>query len=153
MSLMSRSPKSGAVEEKSTVGSNDVTALLQKGSTFEGKLVFEGTVHINGTFKGEIRSKDTLVIGEGAQVEGELDVGTLVVNGSFTGTVRAHQLVEMHPPARVHGTVITPALQIHRGVIFEGVTKMENLDKAALPAPAAAPASNPPPAKVAKAAG
>ena len=144
MTLLSRAPKSGAVEEKPSVGSNDITALLQRGSTFEGKLVFEGTVHINGTFKGEIRSKDTLVIGEGAQVEGELDVGTLIVNGGFTGTVRAHQLVEMHAPAKVYGTVLTPQLIIDRGVIFEGTTKMEHLDKAALPAATPAAASNPP---------
>ena len=144
MTLLSRTPKSNSVEEKPAVGSQDITALLQKGSTFEGKLVFEGTVHINGTFKGEIRSKDTLVIGEGAQVEGELDVGTLIVNGNFSGTVRAHQLVQLHAPARVHGTVHTPALGIDRGAIFEGTTKMENLDKGAAPST---------PSKVTKAAG
>lgn len=142
MTLLSRTPKLTAVEEKPSVASNDITALLQRGSTFEGKLVFEGTVHINGTFKGEVKSKDTLVIGEGAQVEGELDVGTLIVNGNFTGTVHAHQLVEMHAPAKVHGTVITPQLIIDRGVLFEGTSKMEQLDKSAAPNP-------PKPAKVA----
>lgn len=141
--MLSRAPKLSAVEERPAVGGQDITALLQRGSTFEGKLVFEGTVHINGRFKGEIRSKDTLVIGEGAEVEGEIDVGTLIVNGGFRGTVRAHQLVEMHAPARVHGTVLSPALVIDRGVVFEGVSKMEDLEKAA-PAPTPATNSTPP---------
>ena len=151
--MLSRAPKLSAVEERPTQGGHDITALLQQGSVFEGKLVFEGTVHINGRFKGEIRSKDTLVIGEGADVEGEIDVGTLVVNGTFHGTIRAHQLVEMHAPAKVYGTVQTPALVIDRGVIFEGTSKMENLEKAApapLPAPAQA-ANSAPPSKVTKA--
>jgi cytoskeletal protein CcmA (bactofilin family) len=135
MTLLARSSKPPTAEERIGHASQDVTALLQRGSTFEGKLAFEGTVHINGTFAGEIHSKDTLVIGEGAKVQGEIDVGTLIINGEFTGQIRARQLVQMHPPARVHGTVLTPALVIDRGVIFEGTTRMESPDAPVVLAP------------------
>ncbi|HET9751830.1 MAG TPA: polymer-forming cytoskeletal protein, partial [Myxococcales bacterium] len=47
-------------------GPGDLNALLGKGSQFEGKLLFEGTVRIDGKFSGEIVSTDTLIIGEGA---------------------------------------------------------------------------------------
>jgi cytoskeletal protein CcmA (bactofilin family) len=113
----------------------DLNAVLGRGSVFEGKLVFEGTVHINGTFAGEIHSKDTLIIGEGARVEAKIDVGTLIITGEVKGQIRARQLLEMHAPARVNGTILTPTLMIERGVTFEGVTRMENLDAA--PAPGA----------------
>jgi cytoskeletal protein CcmA (bactofilin family) len=130
-------------DNHSPVG-NDVNALLGRGSAFEGKLAFEGTVHINGSFIGEIHSKDTLIIGEGARVEGDIDVGTVIVTGEVTGHIRARQLVEMHAPARVKGTIITPSLIIERGVVFEGTSRMENLESPSaqtLPGPRPAPAA------------
>ncbi len=47
--------------------SPELNALLGKGSQFEGKLLFEGTVRIDGKFTGEIISTDTLIVGEGAR--------------------------------------------------------------------------------------
>ena len=68
MSLISRSNlKSlpGGDEPSGAPGAGGaLTALLGPGSSFEGKLVFEGTVQVEGVFTGEIRSKDTLVIGK-----------------------------------------------------------------------------------------
>jgi cytoskeletal protein CcmA (bactofilin family) len=138
MSLLARTSKSlAAVDDDRAESTGEVNALLGRGSTFEGKLVFEGTVHIDGTFTGEIRSKDTLVIGVGAKVSGQVDVGTLVVNGELSGELRARKIFEMHAPAKVRGNVYTPVLVVDRGVIFEGTTHMENLDAA--PAPAKGP--------------
>ena len=34
----------------------EITTLLGRGATFEGKLTFEGTVRIDGRFKGEVFS-------------------------------------------------------------------------------------------------
>jgi len=109
-------------------GGAELITLLGRASYFEGKLAFEGTVQVQGVFVGDIRSKDTLVVGEGGRVQGRVDVGTLVVHGEVAGEVRARELVEMHPPARVRGTVQTPVLVVDRGVVFEGSTRMENLD-------------------------
>ena len=126
---MAKNPKAlGLVDEREPAPAAGVNALLGRGSSFEGKLVFEGTVHINGTFVGEIRSNDTLVVGEGAKVQGDLQVGTLIINGDVSGQIRAKQLIEMHAPARVKGSVFTPVLVVERGVVFEGTTAMENLE-------------------------
>lgn len=143
MSLMARSRGNSNTEEQqmATTAGEGLNAILDKGTTFEGKLVFEGTVHINGVFIGEVRSKDTLIIGAGAKVQGDIDVGHLIINGEVTGQVRARESLVMHAPAKVKASVTTPMLQIDRGVIFEGTTKMENLDAAGKqPAPAVAKA-------------
>ncbi len=146
MSLLARQSKVPYPSEERTVpppNHQELNAVLGRGSTFEGKLAFEGTVHINGTFIGDIHSKDTLVIGEGAKVQGEIDVGTLIINGDVSGTIRARSHLEMHAPARVKGTVLSPSLIIDRGVIFEGTSRMENLDAPAV-------VSVPPPSRPAK---
>jgi cytoskeletal protein CcmA (bactofilin family) len=131
MSLLAKPVRSVPPVEPRSSASSEVNALLGPGSSFEGKLTFEGTVHINGSFVGEIRSKDTLVIGEGGKVQGEVVVGTLIVNGEFSGKARALQLIELRPPARFRGGLFTPALVVDRGAMLEGTSQMERLDQAA----------------------
>lgn len=131
-------------EPTPTAAGSDLNALLGRGSEFEGKLTFEGTVRIDGKFTGQIQSGDVLVVGEGAKISAEISVGTIIVHGEVTGNIRAKNAIELHHPARVRGNVETPSLMIEKGVIFEGQAKMENLDKsapakAAVAAPAAAP--------------
>jgi cytoskeletal protein CcmA (bactofilin family) len=103
----------------------EITTLLGRGATFEGKLTFDGTVRIDGRFKGEVFSDDTLVIGEGAVVEAEIDVGEIIIQGTVVGNIKAKRLIEIHAPGRVKGDLHTPTLQIDKGVIFEGRSFME----------------------------
>ncbi|HEY1334564.1 MAG TPA: polymer-forming cytoskeletal protein [Myxococcaceae bacterium] len=112
-------------EENVVVRGGDVHTLLGKGSEFEGKLTFEGQVRIDGKFSGQIFTKDTLVIGEGARVNAEINAGTVIVNGVVEGNIRASQMIELHTPGRVKGNMETPALSIDKGVMFEGSCKME----------------------------
>jgi len=120
------------------VGS-DLNALLGRGSEFDGKLTFEGTVRIDGRFTGTIVTSDTLVVGEGAKVSAEVSCGTIIVHGEVTGNIRAAASVELHQPARVHGNIETPALTVAKGVIFEGQCKMENAAGSASRPPSIAP--------------
>jgi cytoskeletal protein CcmA (bactofilin family) len=98
----------------------EITTLLGRGATFEGKLTFEGTVRIDGRFKGEVFSDDVLVI-----VEAEIDVGEIIIQGTVVGNIKAKRGIEIHAPGRVKGDIHTPSLQIDKGVIFEGRSFME----------------------------
>ncbi len=108
---------------------NDITALLGPGTQFEGKLHFEGRVRIDGVFKGEIRSDDTLIIGEGAEVNAEIDVATVIVRGgTVNGNIRAKQSLEIHAPGRLFGNIHSPSIFIERGVEFHGSCRMDAMD-------------------------
>ena len=101
-----------------------LTALLDMGASFEGRLTFEGTVRIGGEFKGEIFTKDTLVINPGAKVEAQVEADVVIISGELTGHVFARRRVIMHPPAVFRGTVTSPSLRIDEGVMFEGASYM-----------------------------
>jgi len=107
--------------------SSDLNALLGRGSEFEGKLTFEGTVRIDGKFTGTIVTNDVLVVGEGAKISAEISCGSIIVHGEVQGNVRAKNAVELHHPARVRGNIESPSVMIEKGVVFEGQCKMENL--------------------------
>jgi cytoskeletal protein CcmA (bactofilin family) len=116
----------------------EITALLGRGTHFEGKLHFEGRVRIDGSFKGEIRSDDTLIIGEGADVHAEIDVATVIVRGGAVhGNVRAKTSIEVHAPGKIVGNLHSPSVFIDRGVEFQGSCRMDPLDGK----PAAKPAA------------
>lgn len=105
-------------------GLRELTSLLGEGSAFEGKLLFDGRVRIDGKFRGEIVSDDVLVVGESAEVDAKIEVGTLIVlGGTLRGEVRAQKTVELHAPAKVFGNITAPQLVIDRGVHFEGQSR------------------------------
>lgn len=124
----------------------EITTLLGRGATFEGKLTFDGTVRIDGRFKGEVFSEDTLVIGEGAVVEAEIDIGEIIITGTVVGNVKASRSIEIHAPGRVKGDLHTPTLMIDKGVIFEGRSFMEAANGGLKP-PALAKPTAPTPVK------
>ena len=105
--------------------SGDLNALLGKGSQFEGKLLFEGTVRIDGKFSGEIISTDTLIIGEGAEVKATIRVGTLTCLGDYQGDATASKAIELKAPAKVRGNLTTASIVVERGVFFDGNCKMD----------------------------
>jgi cytoskeletal protein CcmA (bactofilin family) len=123
----------------------EITTLLGRGAVFEGKLTFEGTVRIDGRFKGEVFSDDVLVIGDGALVEAQIEVGEVIIQGTVVGNIVAKRSIEIHAPGRVKGDLHTPSLQIDKGVVFEGRSFMEAATQQ--PRPATQPPPKPAPVK------
>jgi cytoskeletal protein CcmA (bactofilin family) len=111
--------------DRETTALKELSALLGEGAEFTGKLLFEGRVRIDGTFRGEISSDDVLVIGDKAVVEAKIEVGSLIVlGGTVRGEVRAVKSVELHAPAKVYGNITAPQLMIDRGVLFQGQSRI-----------------------------
>jgi cytoskeletal protein CcmA (bactofilin family) len=108
----------------------ELTALLGRGTRFDGKLYFTGRLRIDGIFTGEIRSEEVLVIGEGADVTAEIDVDTVIVRGgTVTGNVRARTAIELYVPARVIGNLRSPSIFIDKGVKVEGSCTMAPVEE------------------------
>ncbi len=105
---------------------SEIKAFLGPGSKFEGKLFFDEIVRLDGTFKGEINSRDTLIIGETADIEGDVEVGTFILSGRFKGNVKATSRVELRRPAQIEGTLETPVLVVEEGVVLNGNISMTN---------------------------
>jgi cytoskeletal protein CcmA (bactofilin family) len=105
-------------------GGGNLNAFLGEGTSFKGILTFEGTVRIDGRLEGEIFTKDTLVIGEGAQVTAAIHAGVVVIGGTVHGNVTAERKIEINPTGRLYGNISTPSLVIQEGVVFEGSCTM-----------------------------
>jgi cytoskeletal protein CcmA (bactofilin family) len=98
----------------------DLNGFLDNGSSFTGDLEFEDTMRIDGRFKGKISSKNELIVGEQATIDGEIHVGRIAISGTVMGKIKADQKVEIHRSGRVYSDIETPALIIEEGAIFQG---------------------------------
>jgi cytoskeletal protein CcmA (bactofilin family) len=108
----------------------EITAFLGKGTEFKGVLSFEGTIRVDGKVDGEIISKDTLIAGDGAFLQGEISVGTIISSGKIMGNVTAIQKVHILAPGNIQGNIRTPKLIIEEGVTFDGNCEMASEKKA-----------------------
>jgi cytoskeletal protein CcmA (bactofilin family) len=104
----------------------EIKAFLGAGSRFEGTLVFDEIVRMDGAFSGKISSKDTLIVGETADIEAEVAVGTLILSGRFKGTINAANKVELRAPAEVEGTIECPSLVVEEGVVLNSTITMRS---------------------------
>ena len=98
--------------------------FLGKGVDFKGKAKFDSSVRIDGHFDGQIVSQDTLIIGEGGVVKGEITCETIINSGKIEGNIVASQKVQLLKPAVLIGSVRTPSFSVEEGVVFQGSCDM-----------------------------
>lgn len=105
---------------------DEIKAFLGKGAEFTGKLIFNGAVRIDGDFSGEIFGEGTLVVGDGAHIEADVNVTSIIISGDIQGQIECRERIEIYPPGRVLGNVRTPRFIIKEGAIFEGTSRMDS---------------------------
>ena len=110
--------------KRQSIGSKGLTAFIDEDSEIEGRYSFKGTVMLNGRFKGDITSTDTLIIGERGSVTGDIRAGQVQVSGEVVGTIVCTERVELKRTARVFGDVESPLVVVEEGVLFEGHCRM-----------------------------
>ena len=103
---------------------SELTAFIDEGSEIEGRYTFRGTVMLNGRFKGEIASEDTLIIGERGVVQADVRAGRVQVSGEVTGNLKATDRIDLRRTARVYGDLEAPVVVVEEGVVFEGHCRM-----------------------------
>jgi cytoskeletal protein CcmA (bactofilin family) len=108
----------------------EISAFLGKGTEFKGVLSFEGTIRVDGKVEGEVVSKDTLIAGDSAFLQGEITIGTLITSGKVEGNITATQKVHVLAPGVIQGNIKTPKLIIEEGVTFDGKSEMAGEKKA-----------------------
>jgi cytoskeletal protein CcmA (bactofilin family) len=104
--------------------SGGLTAFIDQGSEFEGKLSFRDTVRIDGRFHGEITSENTLIVGESGEIDAEIRSKTVVVSGTVHGNVVAEAKVVLHKSANVEGDIQTPSIVVEEGARITGKISM-----------------------------
>jgi len=112
-----------ALWKKKPNSNHGVTSIIDRGCEAQGRLNFIGTVAMNGKFRGELFSADTLLLGEDGEVEAEVQVAVGIISGLIRGNITGRERIELERTARIFGNIVTPVLVLQEGAVFDGQCK------------------------------
>jgi cytoskeletal protein CcmA (bactofilin family) len=121
---MFQNKKPTLVEEEKNKGNIEVLTFLGMGTEFKGKVIFQGTLRIDGILEGEIEGSDTLILGESGSINGTCRVSKVIISGKLKGEIYAGEKVIIKKNADVNGKISAPSMLIEEGARFNGTCKM-----------------------------
>ena len=121
--------------------------VLGSNAVFKGELNFKHTLCIDGEFEGKLTTSDKLIVAEQGTILANIEAGTVICRGKITGNVIALQKVEIHSTGKILGDVLTPALMIELGAMFNGKSYMSDSVTELTPPPTQKPDSKDDPQK------
>jgi len=132
----------GKDKKSSAAEPGTISTLLGRDTDIEGALTFKETIRVDGRIKGKlVSSQGTVIIGENAVIEADVQVGVAIIRGKVNGRVEAGQRIEIYAPAQVTGDICAPTVTIDSGVVFNGNCQMQAVAKT-MAAKSGAPSSD-----------
>ncbi len=105
---------------------NDKTeTILGNGSCWEGTMKTDGSMKIDGRFKGLMVAAGTIVIGESAVVEANIEGSNILIAGTVHGDVKAEGKLEITPKGKLYGNFSADKLLVDEGSIIRGECLMD----------------------------
>lgn len=114
--------------------SSDMTAtelnIFGKGTVVEGDINAQSSIRIDGKLKGKLICKQTLTIGPGGVVEGEVEAENAIVGGVVKGKLIVKQKLVLESGSTLMGELKATKLIIDEGAVFDGTSSMGNKTEA-----------------------
>ena len=99
-------------------GQNKFT--LGSGDSLEGRLVYAGSINVQGRVEGELRIGGSVDVATGATVKALIDGSSITVRGDVEGPVTAREKVLLGRSGKLNGDVVAKRLQIEDGASING---------------------------------
>lgn len=90
------------------------------GLTFRGEVAGEGDFYVAGRFEGDINVTGRVLVGEGAEVDANINARAIVVGGTVRGNLSAATRVEILPSGVLTGTLKTGSFSAADGAAVKG---------------------------------
>jgi cytoskeletal protein CcmA (bactofilin family) len=123
-------------------GARSAATFIDHGADFEGTLRLSESFRIDGEFTGTIESRSTVIVGEAAGIEANVHARDVIIAGAVVGNVIATRQLTLLGTARIHGDIETPSIEVQRGAMLNGSTRMVRPEVAARAAAHAATTTN-----------
>ncbi len=107
---------------------------ISSGTKISGELFSTNDLRIDGCFSGKIFSKGRIVIGETAEVSGEIICTNADIWGRLKGDIYVKDILSMKKGSKVDGNLNVNKIVVELGVAFNGTCRMittEEFDKTA----------------------
>ena len=93
-------------------------SIISADMAITGTITSTGDVQIDGRVEGDVHSIG-LVIGEKAEIHGEISAEDVTVRGKVIGRIRARKIL-LAPTSHVEGDILHESFAVESGAFFEG---------------------------------
>ncbi|MCX6808883.1 MAG: polymer-forming cytoskeletal protein [Candidatus Berkelbacteria bacterium] len=103
---------------------NSVDTIIGVNVTLKGNLYNKGSIQVNGSVEGEVKSDENVIVGESAHIKGPVIAKKIEVSGEIKGMVEAIEKLEINPTGKIIGDLNAKSLIIKEGASFVGKSIM-----------------------------
>lgn len=114
------SKKSKAANGNGKTSQVGTDTIVGKGTCIKGDLDTPHAVFVEGEFRGNIRSADTVVLNDNSKVHADIEAQNLVVHGEVVGTVLVHERLDIGTSGRIKGDVKAGSARVAEGGVLDG---------------------------------
>jgi cytoskeletal protein CcmA (bactofilin family) len=107
-------------EQPAKGGASPMQNVIGKGTVIEGNIIAEGDLLVEGTVRGDVTTKTSLMVGPSCVIEGNILAQHAEVAGRVKGTVQALGLLVIKSSSMIDGDVLTKNLNVESGSTFNG---------------------------------
>jgi len=111
-------PATPALQPRNKPARSSAPSILSADTAITGTLVSAGDMQIDGKVEGDVRSV-SLVIGDKAEIHGEIVADEVTVRGRVVGRIRARKVL-LCATSHVEGDILHEAFAVESGAFFEG---------------------------------
>ena len=101
----------GYKDQQPTGNINEVSRIAT-GTVFKGEIESKSDIRIDGTFDGKINSTGRVVVGEGANVKGEIVCGDADIFGKVDGSINVKGILSLKSSCVVKGDLVISKLAV-----------------------------------------
>ena len=102
---------------------------IAKGTKFQGDIITEGVLRVDGTLIGSIESSGKLVVGPSGRIEGSIKCTSANISGEVKAKVVVKELLTLQASSKLQGDITTGKLAIEPGAMFSGTCSMGGVVK------------------------
>jgi cytoskeletal protein CcmA (bactofilin family) len=107
---------------------SDGYSVIDAHLSIQGDISTDGTVRVDGRIVGSLHRADTLIIGAGGCVIGNVEAREVVVGGELTGDIASRDRVEVQKTATVRGDIRAAAVGLEEGGTVHGHVIVQTID-------------------------
>ncbi len=101
-----------------------IETLIGNGTTFKGDITVSNSLRVDGILIANVKEAANVIVGETAQVKGNINANYVVIDGTVEGNITAGECIELLTKSKVTGDLTTTILSITEGAVFKGKSLM-----------------------------
>lgn len=99
--------------------SEAITTIIGEDVTLKGNLNSKTSIRVDGKIQGDINSQNLIIIGEKAEITGNLYSECIIVFGTIEGNIKSTE-IQIKKTGKITGDITVQVVEIEKGGKYNG---------------------------------